>query len=141
VAYACFRGLVGHNRIVDALATQEPISRAAAREAQYRSRLPRSLDELAGPAHGTVQLPLHVAWSGLTALDLDRPRQRMSLYRTVLHEGQGDDLIAYLNHDLLVSQWPVLRTLVSPQISRVWEAAFPELAADAELGERDRTRQ
>jgi hypothetical protein len=126
---------------VETLATEAPLSRAAAREAQYRRRLPRSLDELAGPADGTVQLPPHVAWSGLTALDLDRPRQRMSLYRTVLHEGQRDDLTAFLNYDLLLSQWPVLRTLVSPQVSRVWEAAFPELAARADLGERTRTRE
>lgn len=114
---------------MDTLAAQAPISRAAVLEARYRSRLPRSLDDLTGPTHGTVQLPLHVAWSGLTALDLDRPRQRMSLYRTVLHEGQRDDLTAYLNHDLLLSQWPVLRTLITPAITRVWEAAFPELAA------------
>jgi hypothetical protein len=95
--------------------------------------LPRSLEDLAGPEHGVVQLPLHVAWSGLTALDLDRPRQRMSLYRTVLHEGQRDDLTAYLNYSLLMSQWPVLRTLISPAISRAWEAAFPELAASSLL--------
>jgi hypothetical protein len=39
--------------------------------ARYRGRLPHSLDDLAGPDHGTVQLPLHVAWSGQTAFDLD----------------------------------------------------------------------
>jgi hypothetical protein len=65
----------------------------------------------------------------------------MSLYRTVLHEGQCADLTAFLNCDLLVSQWPVLRTLVSPQITRVWEAAFPELAACAALDERPRVRE
>ncbi|MBO0805549.1 MAG: hypothetical protein J2P25_21035 [Nocardiopsaceae bacterium] len=112
---------------MDVLAPSMPISRAAGMEAMYRSRLPHSLDDLVGPDHGTIQLPLHVAWSGLTAMDLDRPRQCMSFYRTVLHEGQRDDLTAYLNHDLLVGQWPVLRNLVSPAITKVWEAAFPEL--------------
>jgi hypothetical protein len=58
-----------------------------------------------------VQLSLHVAWSGLTRFDLDRPRSRMSMYR-----------------DLLVVQWPVLRTLISRAIREVWETAFPELA-------------
>jgi len=33
-------------------------------EQRYRSRLPAALADLAGPAHGTVQFPLHVAWSG-----------------------------------------------------------------------------
>ncbi|QLH26702.1 hypothetical protein HYQ63_00360 [Streptomyces sp. Rer75] len=96
---------------------------------RYASRLPDSFDELAGPTQGTVQLPLHMAWSGLTGFDLDRPRSRMSMYRTVLAEGQHDDLTTLLNRDLLVAQWPVLRTLISRAIRDVWEAAVPELAA------------
>ncbi|MET8184019.1 hypothetical protein [Streptomyces sp. NPDC005336] len=95
---------------------------------RYTRRLPAALGELAGPAHGSVQLPLHVAWSGLTRFDLDRPRSRMSMYRTVLAEGQHDDLIALLNRDLLIDQWPV-RTLISRAIRDVWEEAFPELAS------------
>lgn len=97
-------------------------------EARYRRRLPPTLDDLAGPAHGTVQLPLHVAWSGLTAFDLDEPKPRMSLYRVVLAEGQRDDLVAYLNRGLLIDQWPILRTWVSRHIRSVWEGAYPELA-------------
>ncbi|MFD5618246.1 hypothetical protein [Streptomyces yangpuensis] len=95
--------------------------------ARYTSRLPASLEKLAGPEHGVVELPLHVAWSGLRAYDLDRPRLRMGLYRTVLAEGQREDLVNLLNHDLLLSQWPVLRTLVSRHVRQVWEEAFPEL--------------
>jgi hypothetical protein len=51
-------------------------------------RLPTALSELAGLEHGTVSLPLHLAWSGLTTFDLDQPRLRMSYYRIVLTEGQ-----------------------------------------------------
>jgi hypothetical protein len=97
--------------------------------ARYAGRLPASLDDLSGPVHGQVELPLHVAWSGLRTYDLDRPRQRMSLYRTVLAEGQHDDLVAVLNRNLLLAQWPVLRTLVSRHIRHVWEDAFPMLAS------------
>jgi hypothetical protein len=96
-------------------------------EARYKSRLPGSLDDLGGPATGTVQLPLHVAWSGLTSFDLSRARPCMTLYRIVLAEGQREDVLRYLNRDLLLGQWPVLRTLVSRHICGVWEAAFPEL--------------
>jgi len=74
-----------------------------------------------------VQLPLHVAWSGQTAFDLDRPKPRMHLYRIVLAEGQLADVTTCLNRDLLVSQWPVLRTLISKTVREVWESAFPEL--------------
>jgi hypothetical protein len=43
----------------------------------------------------------------------------MSLYRIVLAEWQRDDLLLYLNRELLVGQWPVLRTLVSRYIRNV----------------------
>lgn len=102
-------------------------SAAEALYARYAGRLPASLDRLAGPAHGVVELPLHIAWSGLRSYDLDRPRLRMGLYRTVLAEGRHEDLLRLLDRDLLLAQWPVLRTLVSRHIRQAWEDAFPEL--------------
>ncbi|MGW0549968.1 hypothetical protein [Streptomyces altiplanensis] len=89
--------------------------------------MPASLDQLAGPKNAVVELPLHVAWSGLRAYDLERPRLRMSLYRTVLAEGQHEDIVTLLNRDLLLAQWPGLRSLVSRHLREVWEEAFPEL--------------
>ncbi|WP_097275713.1 hypothetical protein [Streptomyces sp. TLI_55] len=96
---------------------------------KFHQRLPASLDELRGPVRGVVDLPLHVAWSGLTSYDLDKPRQRMGLYRTVLHEGLREDLTAFLNHDVLLELWPTLRRLVGRTVRTVWEEAFPQLAA------------
>ncbi|MDR6980965.1 hypothetical protein J2X68_007707 [Streptomyces sp. 3330] len=96
---------------------------------KFRRRLPESLDELHGPAQGVVKLPLHLAWSGMTTYDMSKPRQRMGLYRTVLHEGLRDDLPRYLNRDLLLHLWPVLRTLVGRTVRTVWEDAFPQLAS------------
>ncbi|MER8068826.1 hypothetical protein ABTZ59_11115 [Streptomyces sp. NPDC094034] len=49
-----------------------------------------------------MSLPLHLAWSGPTTFDLDRPRLRMSYYRIVLAEGQHDDLVRYPHRELLV---------------------------------------
>ncbi|MFL4907608.1 hypothetical protein ACJ6WF_31515 [Streptomyces sp. MMS24-I2-30] len=96
---------------------------------KFRRRLPESLDELQGPTHGVVDLPLHMAWSGMTSYDMGKPRQRMGLYRTVLHEGLHDDLPHYLNQDLLLQLWPVLRTLVGRTVRAVWEDTFPQLAS------------
>ena len=96
---------------------------------QYAKRLPSRLQDLAGPTRGSIDLPLHVAWSGRRSYDVGQPRPRMSLYRTVLAEGQCQDLVAFLNRDLLLGQWPVLRTLISRPLREAWEAAFPELAA------------
>jgi hypothetical protein len=103
------------------------VSRAAVLEARYRSRLPETLDELAGPGHGIVQLPAHIAWSGLAAYNVDRPPLCASMYQVVLTEGLREDLAAYLNRRLLLSHWPMLRTVVGRVIRDVWEAAFPEL--------------
>ncbi|MEU1465277.1 hypothetical protein ABZ467_32340 [Streptomyces sp. NPDC005727] len=97
---------------------------------KFRQRLPESLEELRGPIAGVVELPLHVAWSGMTSF-AGKPRQRMGLYRTVLHEGLRDDLPRFLNRDLLLQLWPVLRTLVGRTVRSVWEEAFPQLAARA----------
>ncbi|MFJ2913154.1 transcriptional regulator [Streptomyces sp. NPDC087228] len=93
--------------------------------------MPAALSELVGPQHGPVRLPLHLAWSGLTTFDRDGPRLRMSYYRIVLAEGQHDDLVQYLDRDLLVGLWPTLRTLVSQDVREVWESAFDELADSA----------
>lgn len=96
---------------------------------KFRRRLPESLEELHGPFQGVVELPLHMAWSGMTSYDMSKPRQRMGLYRTVLHEGLRDDLPRYLNQDLLLQLWPVLRALVGRTVRTVWEDAFPQLAS------------
>ncbi|MEV1055547.1 hypothetical protein [Streptomyces sp. NPDC049887] len=90
---------------------------------RYRSRLPKRLQELAGPIEGNVDLPLHIVWSGRTSYSLDRPKSRMTLYRTVLAEGLREDLVTLLHHRLLAEQWPVLRRLISPYIREVWEGA------------------
>jgi hypothetical protein len=112
---------------VGGLPEAAPVSRAAVLEERYRGRLPETLSDLTGLGHGTIQLPLHVAWSGQTAFNLDLPKACMHMYRIVLAEGQRGDVAAYLNRDLLVGQWPVLRNLVSRTVRKVWEAAFPEL--------------
>ncbi|WP_101256185.1 hypothetical protein [Streptomyces barkulensis] len=113
----------------------EPTTAAACAEVlrdRYRSRLPQRLREPVGPVEGTVDLPLHIAWSGRTSYSLDRPKSRMTLYRTVLAEGLREDLERFLHHRLLAEQWPVLRRLVSPHVREVWEEAFSELPRTAQ---------
>ncbi|MEV7248163.1 transcriptional regulator [Streptomyces cyaneofuscatus] len=101
------------------------------RRARFARRVPATLGALAGPRHGVVSLPLHLAWSGLREFDLEQPRLRMSYYRIVLAEGMQDDLVEYLDRDLLLTMWPTLRTLISRDLRDVWESAFHELALSA----------
>ncbi|MFF4393487.1 hypothetical protein ACFY0G_43260 [Streptomyces sp. NPDC001552] len=103
-------------------------SAAKVLDARYTSRLPASLEKLARLQHGVVELPLHVAWPGLRAYELDPPRLRMGLYRTILAEGQHEDLVTLRNRDLPLAQWPVPRTPVSRHVQQVQEEAFPDLA-------------
>lgn len=68
-----------------------------------------------------------MVWSGRRSYGLEQPRPWMGLHRTVLAEGQRQDLIDFLNRDLLITQWPALRTLIRD----MWESAFPELTTAA----------
>ncbi|MET7453968.1 hypothetical protein ABZT03_19205 [Streptomyces sp. NPDC005574] len=60
----------------------------------------------------------------------------MSLYRTVLTEGQRQDLVAFLNRDLLIAQWPVLRKLIGRPLRDAWEIRFPELPTNEDPAAR-----
>ena len=102
--------------------------RAVLRE-RYRNRVPRSLNMLTGPDHGIVQLPLHVAWSGITAFDAGQPRRCVTMYNIVLQEGRSNDITAYVNGRLLREYWPALHQLLPCVVSEVWEESFTELAS------------
>ncbi len=88
------------------------------------ARLPDSLEDLRGPVSGVVGLPLHVAWSGLREFNLADRQLRLSLYRIVLNVGQHDDVVCYLNGDILRREWPVLRRLIARPLRIAWEHRF-----------------
>lgn len=92
---------------------------------------------LRGPASGSVTLPLSLHWSGddnAAIFDLDDPRQRPSLYTTVLREaGEPGDLQAWLNADLLVDLWP--RLVLPRAVRAAWEEQHPVLF-EADTGRR-----
>ncbi|MFF5262209.1 hypothetical protein ACFY4C_25005 [Actinomadura viridis] len=89
--------------------------------------VPESLDGLAGPASGVVELPTHLDWSEQRVYDLDDPAQAGLMYERVIRESSSPrDLAAYLNAELLVSLWDRLHLPV--RVRRKWESAFPALA-------------
>lgn len=90
-------------------------------------RLPAALDELDGPQSGRVELPLHLAWSGLRVFDIGDMKLLLGLYRIVLNNGSRDDFVRYLNAGLLVRHWPILRKMLGRGVRGPWEDAFPEL--------------
>ena len=59
------------------------------------------LDQLRGPARGTVDLSHSVLWApGGGLVDLDRPGALRMAYRAVLNEGTVEDLVRVLNRDV-----------------------------------------
>jgi hypothetical protein len=106
--------------------------RPAPSYASYGDRKPYvvadHLDDLRGPTKGTVKLPRHLDWSGDASYDLDKPTRLASMYRTVLNEaGSTDDLRTWIDGRMLARLWPTL--WLPPQVRRLWENRFPELAS------------
>jgi hypothetical protein len=107
-------------------------SRPAGGFGSYGDRKPyvvaERLDDLCGPTEGTVNLPQHLDWSGNASYDLDKPTRLASMYRTVLNEASSvDDLRAWIDGQMLAHLWPTL--WLPPQVRRLWESRFPELAS------------
>jgi hypothetical protein len=97
--------------------------------------LPDSLDDLTGPTRGTVELPIHLDWSGKPSYNLDSPRRAETLYATVLTEAADPaDLGRYLNRDWLMELWPTM--WLPPKVRRLWEERFPGLAATRQPTQR-----
>jgi hypothetical protein len=94
-------------------------------------RLPTTLDELVGPTSGQVELPLHLAWSGLRVFDIGDVKLLLGMYRIVLNNGSRYDFVQYLDGELLVRHWPILRKMLGRGVRRTWEEAFPELLPSA----------
>jgi len=110
-------------------------SRGARTRSPYEARPGRdavvaaSLDDLRGPAEGTVELPLHLFWSSPDrTFDLGRLGARRSLYETVLREASSSgDLAAYLDGGTLIRSWAELH--LPKGVRRAWEERHPALRA------------
>ncbi len=92
--------------------------------------VPDALGELTGPASGVVELPTHLAWSGLRVYDLGDERQLGLLYETVIRESMDiADVDRYLNEAVLGRVWR--RLWLPARVRRAWEQRFPSLTQAA----------
>jgi hypothetical protein len=70
-------------------------------------------------AHGRVQLPLHIRWSGPpVTYDLDDRADRARVYEQVLREGTEDDIRFYVDEDHLLEVWGEL--VLPPPVREAW---------------------
>jgi hypothetical protein len=81
-------------------------------------------------AHGTVELPLHIRWSGEPLVyDLDDRRDRARVYEQVLREGTEDDLRYYVRADELMELWDEL--VLPASVRDAWAGWFAVHRPDA----------
>jgi hypothetical protein len=92
------------------------------------------LADLRGPAAGTVELPIWLFWSAVSAeqrtFSLDDPVSRGALYRTVIREARRPaDLTGLLDRATLVRMWPDLSWRLPKEVQAAWEGQHPVLQA------------
>lgn len=84
-----------------------------------------SLDDLRGPAHGELELPHELAWSGRRQFNLDDDYDRAAAYKIILEEGRENHFRRYLNAGLLRRYWQEIRP--ARRVRQLWEERFPDL--------------
>ena len=100
--------------------------RLPSRWAGVGARLPSTLESLAGPGGGVVELPVDLAWSGDRSFDLADAGQRYLYHMTVLTSAvTREHYTRWLNAGLLRGDWGRLR-LPRP-LREIWQERFPEL--------------
>jgi hypothetical protein len=87
------------------------------------------LEDLRGPTHGSVQLPLRLFWSPPGRIfDLEDADMLRAMYEILLGEAIfTEELSTYLNGDRLITIWPDL--YLPTAVRQAWEDRHPVLRA------------
>ena len=93
--------------------------------------VPADFDDPSLPkAQGTVELPLHIRWSGGSMVyDLDVRADRARVYEQVLREGTEDDVRYYVRADELIELWDEL--VLPTSVRRAWAGWLASHRPDA----------
>ncbi|WP_257202737.1 hypothetical protein [Corynebacterium cystitidis] len=88
--------------------------------------VPDSLDDLKGPATGTLEIPHSIIWARQEneVVNLSDEAHVRGVYREILGSARPNDVVSLVNKELLVRLWPVTFDRL---ITRSWEEKFPEL--------------
>lgn len=89
--------------------------------------VPARLEDLHGPEHGVLELPLNVYWGPNPVVDLDTDDGIEKAYQSVIQEGRVEDLVAILHPARLRAVWGDL--LIPGRARAEWASRFPALAA------------
>jgi hypothetical protein len=86
--------------------------------------VPERWEDLRGPAHGLLEMPVTLHWVRDRRIRLEEPGELRMGYRAVICEGLAEDQERYLNPDLLRSIWADM--VLPPRVRSLWRARFPE---------------
>jgi hypothetical protein len=87
-------------------------------------RLPDQIEDLAGPVRGVVMLPMHLSWPGMRECDVSDDATRRSMYGMLLSQGKRNDIVRFINADLLAADWPLIADSLEPKLRRLCERVF-----------------
>ena len=92
--------------------------------------VPEDVDDPAiDKAHGVVELPLHVRWSGSPKqYDLTKRTDRVRVYEQVLREGTDVDVRHFVEVDELLELWDDL--VLPVHVRRAWAQWFRRRGVD-----------
>jgi hypothetical protein len=96
-------------------------------------QLPNRIEDLRGPAQGTIVLPRYMSFPGLRECDVTDDAVRRTVYGIVLTQGQRNDVARYVNADLLRADWPHIKDALDPRLRRVCNRRFALGDAGAEV--------
>ncbi|MCQ3809789.1 MAG: hypothetical protein KTV68_04460 [Acidimicrobiia bacterium] len=87
--------------------------------------IPSNLEDRSVPkASGRVRLPSHIAWSEPFEFDLGDRCQLLLAYAQVMTEGLEEDVLRYIDLDVLLGVWDEL--CLSPYVRDAWSKWLSE---------------
>jgi hypothetical protein len=69
-------------------------------------------------------LPMHLSWPGMRECDVSDDATRRSMYGMLLSQGKRNDIVRFINADLLVADWPLIADSLEPKLRRLCERVF-----------------
>lgn len=69
-------------------------------------------------------LPMHLSWPGMRECDVSDDATRRSMYGMLLSQGKRNDIVRFINADLLAADWPLIADSLEPKLRRLCERVF-----------------
>ncbi|MCI0142079.1 hypothetical protein KNN17_10860 [Arthrobacter bambusae] len=96
--------------------------------------VPPALNDLHGPATGSVELPLHLDWGPERSYNVDDDGSCSVLYQlTLQNSGSIEEICRIVHAGRLTALWPTM--ILPARCRQLWETTFPQLPGTREAKE------